>query len=285
MTKQVTSALRAVRSSFDSRNRYHLVSGEIVCADALELLRILPDECADVVFLDPPFNLGKSYGRNGSKGDRLSDSAYLAYMLRVLIRSVAVLKPGGALYVYHLPKWSIKLAGVLADLLEFRHWIAISMKNGFARGNRLYPAHYSLLYFTKGEPRVFRRPKIAPLECPECHAYVRDYGGYERFIEKGVNLSDVWDDLSPVRHRKHKNRAANELPIEIARRAVRISGRPQGLLVDPFAGSGTALVAAREGGMLFAASDRERNQCATMFRRLLRTRPQATRGHGHGSKR
>ena len=284
MTKQVTSALRAVRSSFEKRKRYHLGSGEIVCVDALELLRILPDECADVVFLDPPFNLGKNYGRNGSKGDRLSDPEYFAYLLRVLTRCVAVLKPGGALYVYHLPKWSIKFASVLADLLEFRHWIAISMKNGFARGNRLYPAHYSLLYFTKGVPRVFRRPKIGALKCPECEAYVRDYGGYERFMAKGVNLSDVWDDLSPVRHRKHKNRSANELPIAIARRAVEISGRRGGLLIDPFAGSGTALVAAKEAGMLFVASDRERHQCSTMYKRLLKTTAQVAKGRLYGSK-
>jgi len=238
-----------------------------------------------MVFLDPPFNLGKSYGRNGSKGDRLSDTAYFAYMLRVLTRCVAVLKPGGALYIYHLPKWSIKVASMLADLLEFRHWIAISMKNGFARGNRLYPAHYSLLYFTKGEPGVFHRPKIAALKCPECDAYVRDYGGYERFIERGVNLSDVWDDLSPVRHRKHKSRSANELPIAIARRAVEISGRRGGLLIDPFAGSGTTLVAAKEARMLFVASDRERHQCSTMYKRLLKTAAQGSKGRVHGSKR
>ena len=158
------------------------------------------------------------------------------------------------------------------------------MKNGFARGNRLYPAHYSLLYFTKGVPRVFRRPKIGALKCPECEAYVRDYGGYERFMAKGVNLSDVWDDLSPVRHRKHKNRSANELPIAIARRAVEISGRRGGLLIDPFAGSGTALVAAKEAGMLFVASDRERHQCSTMYKRLLKTTAQVAKGRLYGSK-
>ncbi len=285
MTKQVASALRAVRRSFDGRRRYHLTSGELVCGDALELLRILPGDSADIVFLDPPFNLGKSYGRNGSKGDRLSDPEYFSYMLQVIARCVAVLKPGGALYVYHLPKWSIRLASVLADLLEFRHWIAISMKNGFARGSRLYPAHYSLLYFTKGEPRVFRRPKIEPLRCPECEAYVRDYGGYERFIVKGINLSDVWDDLSPVRHRKYKSRATNELPIEIPRRAVAISGRPGGLLVDPFAGSGTTLLAAREAGMLFVASDRERQHCSIMHKRLLKTRTGQRKGRAHAGNR
>ena len=285
MTNQVTTALRAVRRAFNSHARYHLTSGEIVCADALELLRILPHDCADVVFLDPPFNLGKSYGRSGSKGDRLGDPEYFGYMLRVLARSIAILKPGGSLYIYHLPKWSIKLAGVLVDVLEFRHWIAISMKNGFARGNRLYPAHYSLLYFTKGEPRVFHRPKIEPLRCPECDVYVRDYGGYEQFIAKGINLSDVWDDLSPVRHRKHKSRPANELPIEIPRRAVAISGRPGGLFVDPFAGSGTTLLAAREAGMHFVASDRERQHCSITHKRLLKARTGRRKGRAHAGNR
>ena len=38
------------------------------------------------------------------------------------------------------------------------------MKNGFARGKKLYPAHYALLYFTKGMPASFQRPKILPLD-------------------------------------------------------------------------------------------------------------------------
>lgn len=59
---------------------YRHPKGEIVHDDALNCLTSLRDECADIVFLDPPFNLGKSYGKNGSHHDRKKESEYVAYM-------------------------------------------------------------------------------------------------------------------------------------------------------------------------------------------------------------
>lgn len=59
--------------------------------------------------------------------------------------------------------------------------------------------------------------------------------------------------VSQARHRRNKNRLGNELPLELLRRVVKISGEWGGLLVDPFAGAGTSLVAARETGMEFLA--------------------------------
>ena len=142
------------------------------------------------------------------------------------------------------------------------------MKNGFVRGDYLYPAHYALLYYTKGIPKVFRRPKISKPICAKCKKDLRDYGGYRKFVENGINLSDVWDDVSPVRHRKAKSRIANELPILIPQRAVEVSGLKKGLVVDPFAGSGTTILAALAAGMRFVASDCEEEYCALMETRV-----------------
>lgn len=186
--------------------------GDVVCSDALDFLGSLRERSADLVFLDPPFNLGKRYGANHRNGDRLPSDAYCRYIEQVLLRSCDVLKDGGALYLYHIPRYAMLFGSHLQDHLDFRHWIAISMKNGFVRGERLYPAHYALLYFTKGDPSVFSRPKLAPPCCRNCGKVLKDYGGYKRFVIDGVNLSDYWDDISPVRHRKYKNRGANELP-------------------------------------------------------------------------
>ncbi len=250
---------------------FRLPGGDIVCADALRFLQALPEGCADVILLDPPFNLGKSYDRATRSADRLGDDAYFAYMWQILRRSAAVLRPGGSLFLYHVPRWASRFAPVLASDLMFRHWIAISMKNGFARGDSLYPAHYALLYFTKGKPRSFRRPKIRPAECPHCRRLVKDYGGYERFIANGINLSDVWDDLSPVRHAKHKHREENELPQEIPSRVLQIASRPGGLFVDAFAGAGTSLVLAAKAGMIFLGCDRQLKHCRLMVHRIRQT--------------
>jgi len=130
--------------------------------------------------------------------------------MKKLIRDmVRVLKPGGAFFLYHLPYWASRLSQELLAQLQFRHWIAIAMKNGFVRGKNLYPAHYALLYYTKGAPARFTRPRLEPQLCRHCRGLVKDYGGYTGIIQsKGINLSDFWDDLSPVRHKNRKLRKA-----------------------------------------------------------------------------
>lgn len=229
--------------------------GYFSALDSHEMFSAIQDEVADVVFLDPPFNLRKDYGR-APVPEKLPPEQYEEYLSEVLSQCVRLMKPGAALFLYHLPYWGARFFRVLSDHLDFRHWIAVSMKNGFVRGRNLYPAHYALLYFTKGEPRTFHRPKIAPQMCWRCARQLKDYGGYQQIIEaKGINLSDIWDDLSPVRHKSKKHRAANQLPLAFTERVVQIAGRRSGLLLDPFVGTGTSLVSAIRAGMNFIGND------------------------------
>lgn len=230
-------------------------AGLLAQADALEFARTLRDSIADIVFIDPPFNLGKDYGIASRLEDSESD-VYEWYM-RVLIRQLSrVLLPGGALFLYHLPYWASRLSPYLQEGLEFRHWIAISMKNGFARGKRLYPAHYALLYYTKGAPGHFQRPRLKPQLCRHCGKLVKDYGGYKHIIdEKGLNLSDFWEDISPVRHESKKQRTANQLPRIITDRVIAIAGCDNGLIIDPFIGTGTTFASASAAKMRLVAND------------------------------
>jgi len=250
--------------------------GEVVCDDALNFLNCLREDCADIVFLDPPFNLGKVYGSGSKKDDLLDDDQYFKYMTSVLWRCSAILKPGGALYLYHIPRWALRLSFNIGQDLQFRHWIAISMKNGFPRGRLLHPSHYALLYYTKGDPKYFHRPRIPIAVCRKCGNSIKDYGGYKKFVQNGLNLSDIWDDVSPVRHRKFKHRLANELPLKIPSRTVEISGIKGGLLVDPFAGTGTALAAAVERGMRFVGCDKEKRSLHIMYQRLASSNSECT---------
>ena len=229
-------------------------SAQIYCGDALAFLSTLECNSATIVF-----NLGKNYGPRTS--DNLPPIAYQTWLQEVLAEAVRVLSPGGALYLYHLPVWAMTFGEYLKRSLDLRHWIAISMKNGFARGARLYPAHYALLYFTKGSPAFFERPRL-PVDRCECGRLKKSYGGYRAIVEeKGINLSDVWDDLSPVRHAARKRRGANELPSKLTQRVILMSGIAGGLFVDPFAGAGAALLAAAQVKMKTKACDIVRSNC------------------------
>src|ERR1700737_399985 len=152
------------------------VSSSIYHSDAVEFLDDLPDESADIIFVDPPFNIGKQYDLTDFN-DKDDPDVYLGWLTSILRRSLPKLKLGASLYVYHLPSVAYHIAAFLDGHLLFRHWIAVSMKNNFARGQRLYPAHYALLYFTRGAPRNFSRPKILPKACRHCGELVKDYGG------------------------------------------------------------------------------------------------------------
>jgi site-specific DNA-methyltransferase (adenine-specific) len=244
------------------------LNGEIYHTSALHFLRSLPEGAVDLVFLDPPFNLGKKYGR-ARKMDRRPEAEYQSWMQEILIEGVRVLADGGALYLYHTPLWGMRFGAFLEQYISLRHWVAISMKSGFVRGDRLYPAHYALLYFTKGSPSWFKRPKIEPVLCRKCGESVKDYGGYASIIEeKGINLSDFWEDISPVRHANRKFRSANELPTKMTDRVIEISGKPGGLFVDPFSGSGTAVLSAARAKMRFAACDLLIANCRLVCQRL-----------------
>lgn len=256
---------RYLKSS-NNQNPIKLDNGFLFETEAIEFLSCIKSQVAEIVFLDPPFNLGKTYGNNSH--DQKNDTDYYKFIIKVLKQSIRILKPGGAFYLYHVPKWAVVFTQYLNSKLTFRHWISISMKNSYARGKYLYPAHYALLYYTKGEPAYFTRPKIEPARCRHCNNHIKDYGGYKKYIENGINLSDVWDDLSPVRHKKYKSRTANELPIKLLNRVIEISGVPNGLLIDPFSGSGTSILSAVAAQMKFLGCDIEHENIGIIIKRL-----------------
>ena len=215
--------------------------GVLFEGDCLEVLPHVRDESVDTVFADPPFNLGKAYGEKFD--DRLPDTDYIAWSKRWLDECIRVMKPGGAIFVYNLPKWNILLGAHLMERhLTFRHDIAISIKTILPITGRLYPAHYSLLYFTKGKPKTFRRIRTPIETCRHCGREIKDYGGHrDKMNPKGVNLMDVWTDIPPVRHWKFKSqkRTENQLSTKLVRRALQISTRPGEVVLDPFGGAGT----------------------------------------------
>ncbi|CAN5498375.1 hypothetical protein BH11ARM2_BH11ARM2_30890 [soil metagenome] len=58
--------------------------------------------------------------------------------------------------------------------MDFRHWIAIELNLALPIPKRLYPSHYSLLYYTKGPARVFRSIRTPIQVCRHCGGEIKD---------------------------------------------------------------------------------------------------------------
>lgn len=239
--------------------------GHLYQADCINVMKSLETESADLVFADPPFNLGKQYSSNIN--DTKTDHEYLEWSKSWLNEMIRVLKPGGTLFLWNLPKWNIPLGAYLNDHLTFRHWITVDIKYSLPINGRLYPSHYSLLYYVKGKrPAIFHPDRLPVPCCRHCGGELRDYGGYkDKMNPKGVNLSDVWTDIPPVRHAKYKKRDANALSLKLMDRIISMASDTGSLVLDPFGGSGTTYVAAELTGRRWIGSELD---CSAIIQRF-----------------
>lgn len=244
--------------------------------DCLEVLRNMKSKVVECVFADPPFNLGKDY-KNGFN-DKIEEEEYFSWCELWIAECSRVLKPGGAFFLYATPELAIRFANIMNKKLMFRHWIALSMKGTFRRGNKLYPAHYALLYYTRGEPKTFNALRVPIPTCRHCGKEIKDYGGHRNKLNPaGLNLTDFWDDTSPNRHKKYKVRpGVNELKLMIPERAILISTNPGDLILDPFGGGGSTFQAAEKHHRHWIGV--ELYDCAHIKKRLEKSFPISVRG-------
>ena len=250
----------------------------VVLADNLEVLRHVPDASIDLVYVDPPFNTGKRQTRpvlrtaRDDAGDRTGFGGkryrttrlgqrsfadafddYLAFLEPRIAEAHRVLKPTGSFYL-HLDYREVHYAKVLADGIfgreAFLNEIVWAYDYG-ARTRRRWPAkHDDILLYAKDKGRYFfdadavdRIPYMAPgLVGPEKAA-------------RGKLPTDTWWHTIVSPTGKEKLGYPTQKPLGILRRIVRASCPPGGVVLDFFAGSGTAGAAARELGRRFILVD------------------------------
>ena len=172
------------------------------------------------------------------------------------------------LFRSNIPKWATYYSEYLNKRLTFRSWVALDMKFSLPLSGRLNPTHYALLYYVKGlKPNVFHNPRIPIQTCRHCGGEIKDYGGYKnRMNPSGVNVSDVWLDIYPVRHKNTKNIAYNELPVKMLDRIISMSTNPGDVVFDPFGGSGTTYAVSEILGRRWIGS--ELGNCTVITDRL-----------------
>ncbi|MBB5637273.1 site-specific DNA-methyltransferase (adenine-specific) [Pedobacter cryoconitis] len=237
------SKLLGIQQNIKKKNHkitYETELGKLYQGDCISLMNTIEDSTVDLVFADPPFNLNKLYP--SMMDDNISKQDYIKWTESWIDECIRILKPGGSLYIWNLPKWNVYFSEYLSHRLTFRNWISVDMKFSLPISGKLYPSHYSLLYFVKGEkPNSFKPDRMAMETCPHCYKELKDYGGYKsKMNPKGINMGDVWYDIPPVRHSKYKKRVdANELSIKLMDRIIEMSTEEGDLVFDPFGGSGT----------------------------------------------
>ena len=225
----------------------------VILDDCIAVMKHIPDESIDITFADPPFNLNKKY--NGYK-DKKEDNIYLDWCNQWLNEMVRITKPTGAIFIHNIPKWLTYYAALLNRIAIFKHWIAWDAPTS-PMGKSLQPSHYGILYYVKNpKENKFYEIRYPHKRCRKCGYLLKDYGGKKDGLHPfGPLVSDTWTDIHRIKHNKYRDEHPCQLPVHLLERIVLMSTDENDIVLDPFVGTGTSVLAAKRLGRRFIAID------------------------------
>ncbi len=239
----------------------------ILHGDCLEILHTIPDNSVDVTFADPPFNLNKKYN---SYSDRRSLDTYLLWCKQWITEMVRITKPTGSIFVHNIPKWLTFYASFLNEIADFRHWISWDAMST-PLGKTLMPTHYGILFYAKDKKlNKFYEVRHPHKRCRKCNVLLKDYGGKKAGLHPfGPLASDVWTDLHRIKHAKNRDEHPCQLPETILERLILMTTDEGDIILDPFNGTGTTVIAAKRLGRKYIGIELDK-QYVTIAEEKLR---------------
>lgn len=211
--------------------------------NAIEGMRLLPDESIDLIVADPPYNLGKDYGNDS---DKQESNEFLRWNELWLNLAISKLKPNGSLYIFatwrYSPEIFVFLKSKMIMLNEIIWDRRVPSMGGSTR--RYSSVHDTIGFFAKSKEHYFDLDSIRiPYDEETKKARSRSIFVGKKWLEMGYNPKDLWS-VSRL-HRIHAEREDHptQKPLEIVERMVRASCPENGIVLDPFAGTGTTAIA------------------------------------------
>ncbi|MHB8856578.1 MAG: DNA-methyltransferase [Bellilinea sp.] len=268
-----------------------MLPNRIYFGDNLSILRTLPAESVELIYIDPPFNTGKTQARTQIKTERNQNGNrtgfagqryetikvgtqayadlfddYLAFLEPRLVEARRLLTPNGSLY-FHIDYREVHYCKVLLDGIfgreSFLNEIIWAYDYG-ARTQKKWPAkHNNILWYAKNpQDYIYNVDDIdrIPYMAPGLVGPVK--------AERGKLPTDTWWHTIVPTNSKEKTGYPTQKPLGILRRILRASSHPGGTVMDFFAGSGTTGAACLELGRRFILIDDNPQALDVMHKRF-----------------
>jgi site-specific DNA-methyltransferase (adenine-specific) len=216
---------------------------QVLQMDALAGMNLIPDQSIDLVVADPPYGLGKDYGNDS---DKQSPTEFLKWTETWLSLVLPKIKVTGSLYLFTTWRYSPEIFVFLkSQMLMINEIIWDRRVPSMGGSTRKYSSvHDTIGFFAKTKEYYFDLDAVRiPYDEATKKARTRSIFVGKKWLEVGYNPKDVWT-VSRL-HRQHAERENHptQKPLTIVERMVKASCPKLGVVLDPFAGSGTTVAA------------------------------------------
>jgi site-specific DNA-methyltransferase (adenine-specific) len=238
---------------------------ELLLGDCISMMHNMPGEFIDAVCTSPPYNANKEYEQD----QILTEKTYGKFTKEWLQGVYHVLKPGAKLFVnigywsgsqnnkFFLPALLIEKAKECGFTLKsWITWVKNSLEAPDANGSTAWGSYLGINpVFINGDEVILYF--IKPGKCPPRK---NDHPNWKKYIYT------PW--VMPSQKTKSVSHPA-AFPVELPYRCLSMVALPGDYVLDPFVGSGSTAVAAKELGLIFIGIDKEPSYLQTANKRIL----------------
>ena len=248
------------------------ITDKTINADLLQALPLLPDEFADLIIIDPPYNLTKNF--NGKVFSARSDDSYEEYLMSWFPQVCRKLKPTGSLYMCGDWKCTAALQRAMESELTVLNRITWQREKG--RGAKAnWKNGMEDIWFGVKDPDNYYFDIDAVKQKRRVIAPYRENGkpkDWEESEDGNFRLtcpSNFWDDISvPFWSMPENTDHPTQKPEKLYAKLVLASSKPGDIVFDPFLGSGTSSVVAKKLGRHWCGIELNEEYCMLAEKRL-----------------
>lgn len=272
MTRNQEVALSRRAVKFAPQRTVPDINNCIVWQDTFYAMRYLPDEFADLMVVDPPYNLTKNFGKNVFRQTDLA--TYKKWLDKWLSKTVRLLKSNASIYICSDWQSSLVIPEVASKYFVLRNRISWEREKGRAAANNWKNCLEDIWYFTKSDDFTFNLDAVKVQR--KVLAPYRDNAGKPKDWQENNGQktrytapSNIWTDISvPFWSMPENTDHPTQKPEKLIAKLILASSNAGDMVFDPFVGSGTTAVVAKKLGRRYLGIERERKYVALTLKRL-----------------
>ncbi|GHV14523.1 hypothetical protein AGMMS49938_10810 [Fibrobacterales bacterium] len=247
------------------------INNKTICGDLFKILDNLPKNFADLLIIDPPYNLNKNF--DGFKFLQTEDNNYMEYLESWFPRVMECLSPSGSVYLCGDWKCSACLYLIMKKYAKIRNRIIWQREKGRGAKANWKNSCEDIWFGTKSDDYYFdvesikqKRKVIAPYKE---NGKPKDWEETENGNFRLTYPSNFWDDISiPYWSMPENTDHPTQKPEKLIAKLILASCPESGIVFDPFLGSGTTSVVAKKLGRNYCGVEMSEEYCCLAEKRL-----------------
>ena len=248
------------------------VVDRVIWHDTFKILENLPDHCVDLMIVDPPYNLTKTFGNSTFREMNLDD--YTSWLDEWLKKTVRLLKENASVYICSDWKTSVAIPLVASKYFILQNRISWEREKGRGAKNNWKNCLEDIWFFTKNKDYKFNIDKVKILR-PVIAPYRDEKGKPKDWFEQNsqkmrlTHPSNIWTDISvPFWSMSENTPHPTQKPEKLIAKLILASSDEGDVVFDPFLGSGTTAVVAKKLRRHFIGIEKEKEYVAYALKRL-----------------